>query len=189
MAEETQNTGFGVSTEDLKSYDWQSLIAAASSHDCITYVEIFAAQAKAFEAAGDKRGHRVFGFLWAVASFFPNFDSREHPFGAMMTRPDGTHSPIPEELTKGDCETLKAVLPDVKDSEFRARIADVLWVSRKDYKAAQVAVTSYIKAAALLENDLWPPFAERLGRAIQLGAQLGYKKEFHQKCHLQRIVL
>ena len=87
---------------------------------------------------------------------------------------------MPEDLAKSDLDTLAGILDEIKDPEFRARVADVLWVSRKDYKAAQKSVEAYIESSRALETgDMWPPFAERLQRAMQMGAQLGWSKPFH----------
>lgn len=95
---------------------------------------------------------------------------------------DGRRSPIPEDLIAVDLDALSGVLADIKDAEFRARVADVLWVCRKDYKAAQTAVDAYIESSRVLESgDMWPPFSERLQRAMQLGAKIGRLKQFHLK--------
>src|SRR5439155_7978353 len=101
---------------------------------------------------------------------------------AIVDYQTGKRSLVPEDLAKSDLDALADVLDEIKDPEFRARVADVLWVSRKDYKAAQKAVEAYIESSRELETgDMWPPFAERLYRAMQVGAQLGWFKPFHQK--------
>lgn len=95
---------------------------------------------------------------------------------------EGRRSAIPEDLTSADLDALNGVLAEIKDAEFRARVADVLWVCRKDYKAAQTAVDAYIESSRVLESgDMWPPFCERLQRAMQLGARIGRLKQFHLK--------
>lgn len=174
--------GFGVTAADVRAYDWQAIVAAVQSRDCQTYCDALAKQAKLFKDASDDRGNRVFRLLAAVASFWPNYDSNEAPYRPWAIWADGSHSPSPEELTKSDLDALAGIVREICDPEFRARVGDVLWACRKDYKAAQVAVDAYLESARVLEtDDMWPPFAERLQRARQVGAQLGRLKAFHLK--------
>jgi hypothetical protein len=159
--------GFAVTIDDLRAYDWQAELAASTDHECDAYNEIFAAKAKALSDAGDKRGASVFRLLANVASFWPNYDDPAKPFRpAFVDYQTGKRSLVPEDLAKSDLEVLAGILDEIKDPEFRARVADVLWVSRKDYKAAQKAVEAYIESSQGLESgDMWPPFFERLRRA------------------------
>jgi hypothetical protein len=53
---------------------------------------------------------------------------------------------------------------------------------RQLFATKRKAVEAYIESGRVLETgDMWPPFAERLQRARQVGAQLGRLKPFHQK--------
>ena len=181
MSSSAPNAGFGVSADDLRAYDWQAVIQTATRRECYSYNELFSAKAKSLQEANDGRGERVFRFLSAVASFWPNFHSDEAPFRPMAVW-EGRRTPIPEDLSASDLDALAGVLNEIKDGEFRARVADVLWVCRKDYRAGQAAVEAYIESGLALETgDMWPPFAERFARALQLGAKLGWQKPFHQK--------
>lgn len=175
------NSGFGVTSEDIRAYDWQAIMDETQWRECQGYYEVLAGKAASLEKSGDDRGRRVFRLLAAVASYWPNYDSTESPYQPVINM-GGKRSPIPEELTSADLDALAGVLNEIRDAEFRARVADVLWVCRKDYKAAQIAVDAYIASSLVLEKkDLWPPFAERLLRARQIGGKLGRLKAFHQK--------
>jgi hypothetical protein len=177
-----RNPGFGVTSEDVRAFDWQAVVAGEPLRDCQTYSEAFAKKAASFKAAGDEKGHQVFRLLTAVASFWPNYDSNEEPYRPVIKWNDGRRSAIPEDLTPADLDALAGILADIRDAEFRARVADVLWVCRKDYKAALAAVDAYIESARTLETgEFWSPTAERLLRARQLGGQLGRLKPAHQK--------
>lgn len=173
--------GFSVSADDIRACDWQAVLQTASRRECDSYSEVLSAKVKSLQEAKDDRGQRVFRFLGAVASFWPNFHSDEAPFRPMAVW-DGRRSAIPEDLNPADLDALSGVLAEIQDAEFRARVADVLWVCRKDYKAAQTAVDAYIESSRVLESgDMWPPFSERLQRAMQLGAKIGRLKQFHIK--------
>lgn len=151
---------------------------AHPERDCQFYYQVFGRAAVACKDAGDERGQRVYEFLNVIASFYPNFGSEMDPYRPARQDPDGTRSLVPDDLDKRDLEALASILPEVQDAEFRARIADVLWICRKDYKAAQVAVASFVEAANLRKTgDLWPPYVERLKRAAMISAKRGFEPE------------
>jgi hypothetical protein len=57
-------------------------------------------------------------------------------------------------------------------------VGDVLWICRKDFKAAQIAVASFLEAADFHKTaDLWPPHVERLDRAAIISARRGFEEE------------
>ena len=58
----------------------------------------------------------------------------------------------------------------------------ILWECKRDYKMAEIAVHAFLEAADHVKTDgLWPPYTERLERAAQLAARLGFGKPLHQK--------
>jgi hypothetical protein len=183
MNEAATQPGFGVKADDIRAYSWQAELANGPRKECYAYHEILTSKARGLSDSGDTRGTGVFRLLAAVADFFPNYEDPDRPYRpARICYQTGNRSLVPEDLTSPDLDALSSILDEIKDPEFRARVADVLWVSRKDYKAAQKAVEAYIDSSSVLEaDDMWPPFTERLQRAWQIGAQLGRMKPFHQK--------
>src|SRR5258708_1644826 len=127
-----------VTVESLRAYDWQAALKTAVRRECYSYYEVFADKANTLSQAGEAQGTAVFRLLAEVASFWPNYDSDDHPYRPMrVDYQTGKRTIIPEDLAKLDLDVLSDLIDETKDSEFRARLADVLWVSRKDYKAAQ----------------------------------------------------
>ncbi|MBN9690563.1 MAG: DUF4209 domain-containing protein [Verrucomicrobia bacterium] len=183
MSDDAPQLSFGVTVDDIRAYDWQAELAVATRRECDAFYEVLAARAKTPLDGGDVRSARVFQLLAVVANFCPNFEDQSQPFcPAYIDYRTGKRSLVPEDLAKPDLDALSGILEETRDPEFRARIADVLWVSRKDYKAAQKGVEAYIESSRVLETaGIWPPFAERLQRARQVGAQLGRLKSFHLK--------
>lgn len=184
MSTPPPNPGFGVTADDFRVYDWQAVVAGLQPRECHAYGEALAKHAAKLKASGDDKGSQVFRLLAAVASFWPNYDDNTTtPYRPAVRWNDGSRSAIPEDLAPADIATLTALLPEITDPEFRARVGDVLWICPpKNYKAAQVAVEAYIESSLILEtDDMWPPFAERLQRARQIGVQLGRLKAFHLK--------
>lgn len=171
--------GFGITADDVRDFDWRSVLEAAQAPECQYYNTVLAKKEAELGAAGDNKGQRVFRFLAVVSSFWPNYDSIEEPYKPMATIED-RRTAIPADLTPSDLDVLAHLLGEIDDAEFRARVADVLWLRRKDYKAAQFAVEAYLESARRLEElENWPPFIERLNRGAQIGAQLGRMKKHH----------
>lgn len=182
MSTPPPNPGFGVTAEDVRAYDWQTVVAEGQSHDCRAYYDALGKQAASLKEAGDDRGGRVFRLLSAVASYCPNYDDNASPYRPWMVWND-KRSAIPEDLTQTDLDALARIVGEIRDPEFRARVADVLWICPpKNYKAAQTAVDAYIESARRLEaEEFWLPSAERYWRARQIGGQLGRWNPFHKK--------
>jgi hypothetical protein len=167
---------FNLSAVEIASYPWQDRLRLHHTKECNTYHEVFGRAAKESREASDPIGERVYSFLNLIASFYPEYDNRAAPYRSMLINSDGSRSLNPDDLTEQDLDALQGILPGVEDPEFRARVADVLWVCRKDFKAAQVAIAAFLESAQQLNpQDLWPPYIERLDRAAQLSAKKGFE--------------
>lgn len=171
---------FNISSDDVRQYEWQALIEQHPEKECRDFMGVFDTAAADKEAAGDERGKRVFTFLSALASCCSVYDTKGNPYRPMFQLVDGRRTFMLDDLTESDLTTLKDVLEEIDDPEFRARVGDILWVCRKDYKAAQVAIRAFVESAKRFENDdVWPYCVERLNRALQLAATLGFGKALH----------
>ena len=174
--------GFGVSADDLLRYDWQVRLAKHPRKDCRSYYEVFGPGIEEYENASDDLGRRVYSLLNAVASFRAVFHKKGNVFLPIWQDANGTRSIIPEDLADSDLEALGGIVNTIGDAEFRARVSDVIWECKKDFKLAQIAVDAYLESAELHKTaHLWPPYEERLARAVQLSRKLGSGKPYHQK--------
>jgi hypothetical protein len=89
---------------------------------------------------------------------------------------------LADNFQPGELEALSEILNEIRDAEFRARVGDIIWECKRDHKAAHVAVSSYVISAKRLKTeDLWPTFVDRLERAVQLSARLGFGDTLHQQ--------
>ena len=178
MAE--QEIPFQVTAAHVARYDWPSIIAVCKEKQCEHYFDLLGKKSSELGAAGDETGRQVFRFLATICSFHANYDSTGNPYGPLWRNGD-QRAVMAEDLTDADLQALSDLLPTIEDTEFRARVADVLWECRKDHKAARVAVDAFIASAKALEGgEFWSPSVERLERALQLSAKLGYGKELYQ---------
>ena len=144
---------FNVTAGDLRLYDWQASLEKHSCKECHSFYSVFVGCTKEREDAGDDLGRRV------------------HALRGIDDAP-----------LVGDLDALGGILDEIKDPEFRARVADILWECRRDHKAAQKAVRAFLESAERLKtDDLWPPYTERLERAAHVAATLGFGKPLHQE--------
>ncbi|MDK3155732.1 DUF4209 domain-containing protein [Kamptonema cortianum] len=174
----SQQSRFNVTADEIRQYDWQARLEQHPRKECWSFYEVFVAAAKECEAAGDDIGHRVYALLLGIASFHPNYDMRGNPYGPMWRNADGTSSLLVEDLNDSDLEALHVILNDINDPEYRARVGDVLWECKRDFKAAQIAVRAFLESAERLKTaDLWPPYVERLDRAARISGIRGFQKE------------
>jgi hypothetical protein len=181
MSEKTEER-FRVTAQDLKQYNWQDRITKEAGGNWLSSRYTFAAAAKECKDAGDDLGVRVYSLLNAIVSFWPNYDAHGNPYGPAWQGADGKRSLMAEDLSDSDLDALAGLLPDVKDPDFRARVADIIWECKRDYKTAEMAVRSFVEASNQVKtDDMWPPYTERLERAAQLAAKLGFGKKLHQE--------
>jgi hypothetical protein len=114
--------------------------------------------------------HDIFSFLFKA-------DRVAEPFGPIMVM-NGKRSMVPDDLTKSQLDALDAKLNAVDDPEFQSRIGDVLWLRRRDAKAARTAVMAYVASGVRLEDpEHWIASMERYERALRLARQVEPKGE------------
>ncbi len=105
----------------------------------------------------------------AVVSYYLVPDSSNEPLKEYIMMPGGT-SPTPKDLTIEDCDFLQQVLPEIKDNELKARVADTLWILKhgKAQEHAKNAIEAYLISADTLLGESWHDTWERLARAIRI---------------------
>jgi len=170
-----------LSKADFDERNWQEIIDGCAEKECLRYDSLFFAKAKEAEAAGDMKGYEVFSLLGAVSSFMLRSESHDEPFGPKAVFRD-SRSAIIEDITGPQLDILKDIVPTIKDPEMRARVSDVLWVAKRDFHMAELAVESYLESAKTWEDpENWPNAAERIERATRIAVSLGPRnKEFAQ---------
>jgi hypothetical protein len=171
----SKESRFNVSAEDIRSYPWQGLLADCSQKECINFYEVLIDASKKCKEEEDDLGNRVYGLLYVIASFYPNYDMMGNPYGSLWSF-EGQRSLNTEDLTDEDLAALAEIVHEIKDPEYRARVADVLWVTKKNYKTAQLAIDAFLESAERLKTgDMWPPYVERLDRAARLASHRGFE--------------
>lgn len=132
----------------------------------------FFAEAKLSAAADEKELEALYAVLGSVCSYYYRPDEPLDPYGPQMIM-NGSRTAIPCDLRESDLDALSAILPALVPVNVRARVADALWIRRRDRAAAEVAVLSYVDASRRWPADWTHDAIEQIERAIQIAAQLG----------------
>ena len=174
----SNQNGFGVTAEEIRRHDWESHLQGVPHKECRFFCSALRAAADECNAAGDEVGQRVYSLLATVSSFLPNYDASGNPYGAMTTWVNGSHSLCAEDLIDPDIVALRGIVENVADPEFQARVADVAWTTKKDVKAARIAVDAFLASAHRLKvGHFVIPHNERLKRAAQICTNKGFETE------------
>ncbi|CAM3308481.1 DUF4209 domain-containing protein [Paracoccus nototheniae] len=119
--------------------------------------------------------------LDAIFGLHERLDNADEPFGPMFTM-GSRRSFLPQDLSDEQLDWLSELEQEVQDPEFCARLADMLWLCKKDGKAARRAVRYYLDAGLAVENlDHWPTSVDRYTRSYRLATQLGRKSELRDQ--------
>ena len=112
-----------------------------------------------------------------IASIFDimlHADNSAEPYSPMIVMSDGKRSIIPTDLTEEQLDLLHDMLPQIQDPEIKARLGDILWVTRRDAKAAEIAVEAYLESGKRIEDPVhWVESIRRYERAIRIARALG----------------
>ncbi len=178
---ENEAPRFGITLEDVGRYPWQKVLRDETEKECYHFSTAFRKQAKPAQERGDELGVRVYGFFEVLNHFMLRSEDDRNPYVPQWSGFEGKRSLQPDDLDDQDLDLLEGIINEIEDPEFRARVADVLWVTRKDFRAAQVAVEAFVQSAERLkEGDNWSPFTERLDRAAHISARKGFEKQREQ---------
>jgi len=170
----------GITIDDFANVLIDEIISNAEKRDCLDYHEILMRKMRETEAAGDVKQKEIYQLLGNVASLRLNLEDKDEPYGPLIILKQ-SRSAIIEDIAPY-VDILIELIPRVNDDEFKARIADLVWIIKGDFKVAQIAVEAYLKHfITLMDPDMWPPCVERLERGLQIAAKLGKKGELYQK--------
>lgn len=176
-----------ITAEDLENCGWREVIKVQLKHDCRRYSEAFFSAA---QSSADTARTQCLLLLGDVTSMVLRGGS-EHsaqPF-APMSQSDGKRSAIPDDFSESALDALQDFFPSVDDPELCARIADLVWVRRRYFPAAQSALTTYMQSATTLEGEELRRVAiAQLERALRLSAMIGKTNRTYYADVIDRIV-
>jgi hypothetical protein len=171
---------------DIVSSGWENALDTCTEKEIFQFAGALRREAMLAENGGDATRAQLFYFLYGVASIGWEPGSAVNVFRPQFTFSDGTRALIPTDYSEQESELLRDLVPTISDPEMRARVADVVWERKRDYKCAQAAIEAYLESAARLEDpEQWSPTAMRLTRALKLARTL--RNDALSKLALSRI--
>lgn len=147
MSEENQSAPSKPVIQYFNDEECQQIIASfVEFHGYSTYWQEFSKVSRNANAAGETDKGIIYELLSAVSSYMIEPDSINEPFKAIAVF-GNNRSPIPDDLTSEDIQTLKNILPQVSDKLLTARIADTLWLRcrPREKEHALIAIEAYLE--------------------------------------------
>lgn len=179
-----------ITKADFDEIEWCTVIEKSDEKECHSYDSRFLAKAKEAAEIGNERAEEAWTLLGAICSFHMNAGNKDEPFGPMIVMQTG-RSAIVSDLSPEHLQALTEIFPDILDPEMRARVGDVLWLTKRDFRAAVIAVEAYLESAIALEDPSeWTTGFERIERAFRLSAKLGRKAGAYDKVvsHIESVL-
>lgn len=131
--------------------DFESPIRDSNKVDCRSLGRLYrTAASKEQEEGGNATAARVLGLLADVAHIHLKPEDRAEPYGPQFVM-DGRRSMIPADLGGDQSNVLAELVPAVRNSGLRARLADIAWHNNRKLAAmAQQAIDAYCEAVQLV---------------------------------------
>ena len=159
--------------KDFEELPLKELIKKCDMKECDRYFPLFFDKVHEAEEAGEAKTEEVFTLLGYATSMMLKPSSPTEPFTPLFVMHD-SRSAIIDDFSEDHFKFFGEIVFDILDPEIRARIADILWVKKRDFRAAELAITAYLDSATILEDPIqWTKCADRIERAVRLAASLG----------------
>lgn len=157
--------------EDFINSGWKEVIDNSERKECYSYHMAFWNKAMKAQEAGNIREQAVFAILACVAGAEIKPESNDEFFNEVFSN-----------LTEEHLNFLSDIALEILDPELQARVADILWVKKRDHQMGQLAVDAYLASAKELEHpEEWSYCTDRIERALRLARTINYKPEFAVK--------
>ncbi len=178
--------------KDFDDAQWQRIVDACDQKECHYYSSLFFSKAREAEAENDEKKHEIFALLGCLTSMMLEPNSTTEPFRPLCENfAAGTRSAIIDDFTDNHLQVLSEIVTEIRDPELKARVADILWIRKRDYRMAELAIPSYTDSASKLEHpDQWTQCVERIERALRLATSLGRRSGQFDKvvAHIERML-
>jgi hypothetical protein len=168
-------TKFLPTLADLANCEWEKIILSADKKMCDNYCKLLFDKAQMFEQDNDERCANLLFMLANITSMYLKPDDISHPLASAWHSGD-TRSANLGDIDDRELDFLEEIVSKLHDAELQARIADILWIKRQEYRWAQIAIRAYLESVRYLESLSGDAiFLNRLHRACAIAIQLGKK--------------
>lgn len=131
----------------------------------------------AFNELTDRDDKRIFLLLKKISTMYVRYKKDEINFSPAYEMADGQRTFALQDLTDEDYALLYSLDINELPKILGLRVADVLWIGKKDYQMAHLsAKLSYELYQMFFDKDNWINCFNFLDHAIGLSARIGSKK-------------
>lgn len=160
-------SNINLSKNDLIKCNWEEVVNNSDKKICNYYSRGFRNKSQEAEQDGDTQLQFALALLSGITSLALKSESINSPFASID---------FVNQISNEHLKALQDWVLNISDAELKARVADLLWVRKRDYRMAQIAVDSYLISAKFLEDPKhWSSSVDRIERAIRLAYQANQK--------------
>ena len=163
-----------LTAEDFVGCGWKEVLESAKDKDYRwTYVAFYNAAKQAINEGRQAHG-KVLYVLADACSMRLSPASTNEPFKPFLRSQNGW--PTPDDLSETDIALFAEIVGTIDDPWLKARLADLVWLIRRDFQFALMAIDSYRNIP--LDTETWLRYGEKcwqraIGLALMLGAGAG----------------
>jgi hypothetical protein len=178
--------------DDLIKSKYEAIIECCDTRECYKYGTKFFQKARELDSPDDYITSEIFTLLGRLTSLNLRPETALQPFSPMPSGPieSGFESSV-QIFSQEHLMFLEKIINHVTDNEMKARIADVLWVIKRDYKMAESAISAYLESSKILEHpENWTSCEKRIQRAFRLAILIGTQGSFIDKVieHIESVL-
>ncbi|MEQ8394678.1 DUF4209 domain-containing protein [Thalassobaculum sp.] len=163
---------FGTTADVLSELAIAKALAESEAAECQDYGRVFFARSRSADEARRPEEAKAWHLLGQLTQVGLEAANTAEPFRPLLVTSDG-RSILLSDMDQATAEGVWTLAQAVVDPELRARLSDVTWDRLRNPDAARLAIRSYLETAErLFDPEHWPPYAERMERALRLAAQI-----------------
>lgn len=164
-----------VTVDEIRASGWEKIVADCKVKDCQHYSHLFFDASAEAGKAGEARMVGALRLLGHATSMALRSSDTIEPLRAYSSGPEG-RSAIASDFNEDELDVMAGVVVEIGDPELQARIADLLWLRRRKYEMAKLAIQDYLTSAEKFEDPReWRYSFNKIERALRLAIQLGPK--------------
>ena len=139
--------------EDFNACGWEGALDDVSSKGYVLMSQAFHTAEKQAHDEGRQVHGKILWLLAGACSIMLSPDSPNDPFKPMAELHSGHRSPIPEDFHEADLAFFAQVVHAIENPWLKARLADLVWLRRRGFKFALVAIGHLEKC--LVDSHRW----------------------------------
>jgi hypothetical protein len=161
-----------INEDSISDPRWRERVAELEDLPRYKMSDALLEKARESRGAGESAMEALYIVLGGICSYHYDGADPLEPYGPFIILTTG-RSAMPSDLRGSDLDALAVMVSAIAVASLRARVADVLWIRRRDHTAARAAVEAYVEASKTRGEHWQPESLDQLERAMQIVALLG----------------